>query len=368
MQRKRILIVSGAFFPENSPRSFRATELAKEFLRQGHEVTICVNDIEGRQDFFDNYPCEWLNLGQRKFKPITKSSKNRILQICINILRRALNLFFEYPDIELFFQVKRALKLANNFDLLISIAVPYPIHWGVAFAWDLKKPIAQKWIADCGDPYMGDIMDSFRKPFYFKYLEKYFFKKCTYVSVPFEGAKQGYYREFHDKIKIIPQGFNFGEIEEHISQYKKNDIPSFSYAGTIFKGGRDPNVFIEFLIKLDLDFRFYVFTNQKDLIMNNVNNSNGRIIVNNYIPRFELLKFQSKMDFNINFENKVLRQIPSKLIELSIINRPILSVNLFNIDKTSFVSFLNGNYSSQLLINKDNFRIEFIVNSFLNSF
>ena len=126
--------------------------------------------------------------------------------------------------------------------------------------------------------------------------------------------------------------------------------------------------FIEFLLKLDLDFRFYIFTNQKDLIIDNVNKSNGRIIVDNYISRFKLLEFQSKMDFNINFENKVLRQIPSKLIELSIINRPILSIDLSNIDKNNFISFLDANYSNQLLIDKNNFKIEFIVNSFLNQF
>ena len=40
MQPKTILVVSSAFYPENSPRSFRTTELVKELARQGHQVTL----------------------------------------------------------------------------------------------------------------------------------------------------------------------------------------------------------------------------------------------------------------------------------------------------------------------------------------
>jgi hypothetical protein len=39
--RKKILIVSRSFYPMNSPRSFRTTELVKEFARQGHMITFC---------------------------------------------------------------------------------------------------------------------------------------------------------------------------------------------------------------------------------------------------------------------------------------------------------------------------------------
>ena len=34
----KILIVSGFFYPQNTPRAFRTTELAKEFARLGHDV------------------------------------------------------------------------------------------------------------------------------------------------------------------------------------------------------------------------------------------------------------------------------------------------------------------------------------------
>lgn len=36
-----ILIVSGSFYPQNTPRSFRTTELAKEFGRLGLGCQVC---------------------------------------------------------------------------------------------------------------------------------------------------------------------------------------------------------------------------------------------------------------------------------------------------------------------------------------
>ena len=78
----------------------------------------------------------------------------------------------------------------------------------------LKKPkTAKKWIADCGDPFMGAKLETFRKPFYFKYFEKDFCRKADYITVPAEGAKKAYYSEFLGKIRVIPQGFNFKQIE-----------------------------------------------------------------------------------------------------------------------------------------------------------
>ena len=40
MDTKKILVVSSAFYPENSPRSFRTTELVKELARQGKLETL----------------------------------------------------------------------------------------------------------------------------------------------------------------------------------------------------------------------------------------------------------------------------------------------------------------------------------------
>ena len=38
----KILIISGSFYPDNSPRAFRTTELAKRFCKLGHDVTVYI--------------------------------------------------------------------------------------------------------------------------------------------------------------------------------------------------------------------------------------------------------------------------------------------------------------------------------------
>ena len=49
--KKRILIVSRSFYPDNSPRAFRTTELSKEFARQGHHVTVITPRVKEHREF-----------------------------------------------------------------------------------------------------------------------------------------------------------------------------------------------------------------------------------------------------------------------------------------------------------------------------
>ena len=44
--RKHILIVSNACYPELSPRAFRTTELVRELVRRGHRVTLLLPNRE----------------------------------------------------------------------------------------------------------------------------------------------------------------------------------------------------------------------------------------------------------------------------------------------------------------------------------
>ncbi|MEZ4854417.1 hypothetical protein [Flavobacterium sp.] len=78
------------------------------------------------------------------------------------------------------------------------------------------------------------------------------------ISVPILEAKDGYYKEFHDKIVVIPQGFDFKNVK--VGEYKKNDIPTFAYAGNLIKNGRDITNFLEYLESQNLISKFIVYT------------------------------------------------------------------------------------------------------------
>jgi len=214
---KKILLVSNAFYPENSPRSFRATELAKELVRQGHSVKVITHPREGTGKFCADHGIEYKSLGKLTW-PVPTVKGSGIVLLFWRVIVRFSMLLFEYPMIQLVSLVKKALKDEKGYDALISIAVPYPIHWGVAAVW--SDSIAKVWIADCGDPYMGQENDTFKPPFYFGYLEKKFCRKATYITVPTEASIKGYYQEFHPKIKVISQGFRFEDVKLYSGENK----------------------------------------------------------------------------------------------------------------------------------------------------
>jgi glycosyltransferase involved in cell wall biosynthesis len=301
MNKKRILIVSARFYPRNSPRSFRTTELAKELVRQGHEVVVLI-PFNGF-DYY-NYAKEThikiIDLGPLRFKSI-EFKGNRLAMLVRRGIRRLLLLILEYPEIELMFKVSKRLKQERDYDLIISIAVPFPIHWGVAKARTKVHKIANTWIADCGDAYMGDTSDSFRKLFYFKFVEKWFCRKADYITIPFEGAKQAYYKEFHNKIRIIPQGFQLENL--NIPEFiKVFDYPLFAYAGGFIPGISDPGPLLKFLSTCNRRFKFIVYTSQADIILPFKIPMKEKLEIRDKIPREELLIVLSGMDFLINFE------------------------------------------------------------------
>jgi hypothetical protein len=345
---KRILLVSDGFYPEISPRSYRATELAKEFCRQGHLVVVVSKFRDHNYSYFLNEFNITLKMwGKYRFPKIPEFGE-KPLSYLSRFISRLLLLLFEFPNIEGMFKVKKMLKFENNYDLLISFAVPYPVHWGVAWSRSKHHPIATTWIADCGDPYMGDVLDSFKKLSYFKYVEKWFCRKADFITIPIETAKYGYYSEFHAKIRIIPQGFDFDLKEKKILQ-PKNEVPLFAYAGGFLSGARNPKPLMNFLVSLNFAFRFLVFTNRPEMFNEFKAILKEKLIVSEYIPRNELFKILSKVDFLINFDNNTKLNSPSKLIDYAIAKKPVLNISK-DFHGEDLLAFLKGDYGNQMIL------------------
>lgn len=354
MRRIKILIVSRSFFPENSPRAFRTTELVMEFARQGHEVTLMTNEREYDYSFFlKSYPIDIITFGPLGFKKFN-ASKNKLLGDLPRKFERLLFILFNYPDIELVWRVKNALRKQNGYDLMISVAAPFPVHWGTAWARKKNHRIAATWVADCGDPYFLNTLESFKRPFYFALIEKWFSRKADFITIPFESLKSGFFEEFQSKIRVIPQGFNFETIKISKSE-PRNIQPTFAYAGGVAKSGvRSPLNFIRILLRLKEDFIFHIYaTTGYELILPFERESNGKIVLHRKIPREELLPQLSGMDFLVNLliEGTESKQVPSKLIDYGLTGRPILNVDPQNPDEASVRKFLNRDYSSAFFIN-----------------
>lgn len=361
---KNILIICKDIYPVQSPRSFRASELVKEFVKRGYNVKVVCSLSEGNFELFKK---EFFNVKSLNMGPVQNFLDWGIfnkLSLVKRIFNRYLYHLFQYPNIVLLFKVKKYLKNnTNKTDLLITIAYPFPIHWGVAIAKKANvKNFPNRWIADCGDPFMRNPI--IKPPFYFKFLEKLFCRMADKITIPVEIGRNAYYKEFHEKIEIIPQGFDFSTFEKET--YSKNDVPTFLYAGIFYKGSRDPRPFLDYLTEIDSNFRFIIYTSEDSLIKYHKEILGDKLVINPSISRIELLKKMSRMDFLINIENESENQTPSKLIDYSLSGRPILSVSMKNIDKKKFNDFLNGIYQDEFKVHDlERYNIVNVVNRFL---
>lgn len=367
MDKKKILVVSKSFHPENSPRSFRTTELVKELCRQGHDVTIYTLIDDAQLPLQKQYGFTLKSLGKLRFRNFTLTNNNPVTFFIKRVMIRLTLMFLEYPEIELMFKVKRALKKESGYDLLVSVAVPHPVHWGVAWARAKKHPIAKTWVADCGDAYMGVVKhDSFGKAFYFKYFEKWFCRKADYISIPHIQMQVNYYPEFRHKMVEISQGFKFEETQLKNS-VANNPVPTFAFAGVFIRTTRNPLPLLDYIISTGKDFKFIAYTRTADILQPYIEKFPGKIEIRDYIPREELIKEMATKDFLVNIGFDPAQQAPSKLIDYYLSGRPILSLPTNEPDKKTVDEFLEGNYANAFKYpSMDRFKIENVTKAFLD--
>ena len=365
---KSILIISQHIFPKQTPRAHRTTELAIEFSRQGYDVTVYA--VLGRynyDDFTKKYNIKIKDIKLRwQIAPYNSDFKSRR-----TFIDKALKKFFhrliEFPDLEFLFRIPKIIYRESTHCALISIANPHVIHWGCAKAKEkYPEKFPKKWIADCGDPYYNNgNSEKFKAKF--KKMEHIFCTNSNFITVPISSAIKSYYSKYEKKIKVIPQGFKF-QAAEKISLEPINKIPTFAFCGNFFSGYRDPAIFFEFLLKIEFNFKFIIYTDYTSLITKYLLKLKDKIEIRPTIFRNEMIEEIKKMDFLVNIENINLPgQLPSKLIDYAISNRPILSINTTNFKSKKIIEFMNGNYQNRLVIeNLGDYRIEEVTSKFIH--
>lgn len=369
MEKKKILIVGRTFYPEQSPRSFRTSELATELARQGHHVDVLLpQNLQEKiaSDFNNSVGLKFMYYGPLKWKSFERSKISWIGD-WKRKFGRMLFLLFEYPNIEIYFKLPQKLKTLKGYDVMISIAVPHENHWAIAKVRTSSHPIAKTWIADCGDPFVMNVTETIAPPFYFNFLENSFLKKADFVTVPTENSVVGYNRKYHDKFRVIPQGFNFGEVK--IVEVKpKHHCPTFAYAGGVSATGiRSLHQIIGVLKNTEKPFVFHVFgANAKTVLQELTLGYEDKILLHDAIPRQELLYKLSAMDFLINLDNGTHLNTPSKLIDYALAQRPILNIDPIKPNSEKIVKFLNGDYAEALVVNNiEAYNITNVANNFL---
>lgn len=358
----KVVIISQVCYPNLSPRGHRTTELAKEMARKGHDVTVYA--LLGDYDYSElsaKTRIKFKNLGRSKLG-LTSNTGVKHTSILVKAIKRMIGKYIHFPDIELIPMIKRAIESEGSIDCLISIAVPHVNHYAVAKS-DRTK--IKRWIADCGDPFMGNPFHN--PPKYFEKYERYWCEQCDYIMIPVNEAINGYYKEYHNKIRIIPQGYDFNSVR--LASYKYNEVPTFGYAGVVYKDRRDPTNLLEYLKGVNYKFKFVVYTASISLFEPYKNILGDRLELRERVQRDKLLFELSKMDFLLNIANESGVQQPSKLIDYSLSNRPIVEISsMFNkSEQAIFEEFINKDYTNQTqLSNLDDYNIVNVVNKIDN--
>ena len=97
---------------------------------------------------------------------------------------------------------------------------------------------------------------------------------------------------------------------------------------------------MNFLISFKGAFKFIIYTKYLELVSPYISVLGDKIEIRNQVSRIELLDELKKMDFLLNLENENSPgQTPSKLIDYSIANRPILSLQPSNPNLNQLQSF-----------------------------
>ncbi len=365
-----ILIICGSFYPIQSPRSFRATELAKELVRQGHTITVATIWHESHTGFSKETGIKIEHYSNRS-PQILDIKGGKASQLLRRGVTRGLDLFFHYPQIRIKKWVEKYLRESNIFyDAVISIAVPFPIHWGVAKVWQKEENRKAKiWIADCGDPFMHASHDSFPKMPYFHFLENKFLGLADFVTVPFEEMKFLFNQKYRDKLKVIPQGFKFED--NNLPQYKPNPVTTFIYAGVVMPGSRDPFSLVDYLVVENYDFRFVIYTRQQHQFSAYSAIVGSKLILKDYIPREALLKELARADFLVNVNTDSIdgriNAVPTKLIDYKISKRPILSYEQSRLPKKVIREFMARDFTNAFVDpNFDRYKIEKVAQQFID--
>lgn len=338
----RIVIFTQCIIPYISPRSQRSWNLALNLAKKGHEVTLyAILGNASYAEYESKYPIKVKELGPSVFGCIRSDGKRQ--PVLTRALIKIAGKYTQFPYFELIGLVKRSLKREMDtapIDLLITIASPHAIHWGAAKVLPSKR--VKCWVADCGDPFMGNPFT--QPPCFYERIERDWCNKVDAISIPVEEGRAAYYPEYREKIRVIPQGFDFSNI--NLANYHKNDIPTFAFSGAIYKLRRDPTAFLEFLIAYGSPFKFVVYTIAPNEYEPYASLLGDKIEFRHYVPREQLVFELSKMDFLINIKNESGVQQPSKLIDYAQAQRPILEISSrFSVqEREHFVEFLGEDY------------------------
>lgn len=380
-KNRKLLIATVQFYPDPTPRGNRVFELARGFAQRGWQVEVLLfwdgRDRAAHQKLTETYGVvvdylckDSLHPGPQHFSTLFSvprkprpSAGNPVIGLLMNFFESLQRAYWLVRAV-----LKLLLKFAKGPAVFISISNPLYVH--LFSAWALRLFPRRKFtaIAEYGDAASPAAAEENR------FISRAFDR----IVVMNEKMKNWYgsFKEGND-ILVIPHGFNLRETKKAV--YEKNDVPSFAYAGRFWKEIRDPTFFFEFLRTCKYDFRFYVYWNDAgktaapatawihQMLSTYKALLGDKLIVKDPLPRLDLIYELSRQDFLVDFSNRIGIQEPSKLIDYTLMERPVLSFNQLNFRPEMFEAFIRGQYEQSPKVDLSKHDIDRILDLYLEA-
>ncbi len=360
--KKRILIVSYFFWPEQTPRAFRAYELAREFNRRNFEVTIVTKKLNVERQFSEpfilhEFPIYKRNvdlfipsklLGQKGGSASTGKQQsagqdsNGLRKLAIPSYLHFWKLFF-WPSIWSREFAKEGTKYLNNklnseFDLTISVdSFALPSHSLTHKLWKKGQRLGVV-IGDSGDPFTFNPNHKFSLNHYLR--ERKLLACFDYITVPTSRAISAFTKLGiqQGRIRVIPQGFSFdlAGINQFDLERLSPDTTLLVYGGKFKSKIRNPENFLAALALLRKQRKKVscrIYTDLRDPYIQDLRATyeerlSDSLQFNELIMRDEFLSVIQQADYSLNFVNKSKYQVPSKLIDFALTGAKVIDISM----------------------------------------
>jgi len=358
---KKILVISYPYFPRHKASSICLESVLNELVKDYSIDVLTLNDEPYLEE------SESINsIRIFRVKRALRVFNNRLLIRVQEKLNGLLRPLFWMDDG--IYWMNRAYKKSkqlfndNQYDFIISSSGTFSTQ-NIAMKLKKKFPCA-KWIAYIVDPYPTNNPRIRNFHFYnAKHLTKEAVKKADGIAILpnlLVEYSSNYLKLYLDKCASIDIPL-LTEISND-KKYKKNkkdlNLIDLVFVGSLSKDIRNPEYLLSLLeniVKSNFErrIRFIIYGGQqdcKDIIEKYSEILGENLIINDHVPREEVLEAMKKANVLINIGNTSPYMVPSKIFEYMGTGLPI--VNIESIDSDSSRPYLDR-YGLSLSIKSD---------------
>ncbi len=247
----------------------------------------------------------------------------------ISLLKKVYLKAYSFPDIYnyyiKYFKKELYLKIKQkNYKTVLILIKPFSL---IKIAKIIKKKYHNiNIVIDTSDPFLKNVgyqNTNIIKKLRIKYFE---FIHLKYVNTLIVLNKEGkeYYSKYVEKIIIIEQGVNDKIINYNKSNtIKKTNKFKLIYGGVFYKHLREPFELYKSIICFESDIKLSIYSRSPKYFHPPVHE---RISYKKPIKQDELFNQYLNCDIIVFIDNFVGIQVPGKIIEILVFNKPILFI------------------------------------------